>query len=88
MLTDAAVLEVSGGHELAVGDRVEDTVYLRGMTGTVVELIKANPENPAVEHGSITVRLDPEHIGKFSCSPPDEEHYTEHGWQNFLRLLP
>lgn len=74
-------------HVLAVGDRVEDVVCLKGMTGTVTEVIAANPENPSVEHGSVTVRLDPEHIGKFPCSPPDEEHYVAHEWWKTLRLL-
>lgn len=73
---------------LNTNDRVEDTVYLKGMTGTVVEVVKANPDNPVVEHGSVTVRLDPEHIGKFPCSPPDEEHYVEHEWWKTLTKLP
>jgi len=75
------------GRKLEVGDRVEDTVYLLGMTGTVTEVIAASPENPATEHGSVTVRLDPEHIGKFPCSPPDEEHYVEFEWWKTLELL-
>lgn len=73
---------------LNIGDRVEDVVYLKGMTGTIVELEKASPDNPVVEHGFITVRLDPEHIGKFPCSPPDEEHYVEYEWWKTLNKLP
>ena len=72
---------------LKVGDRVEDTGYLRGMTGTVTEVIAHNPENPIVEHGFVTVHLDPEHIGKFPCSPPNEEHYVDFEWWRYLKKL-
>ena len=74
--------------KLSLGDRVEDTSFHVGMTGTVVELGDHNPENPIQEHGGITVRLDDEHVGKFPCSPPDEEHYVEFEWWKFLNKLP
>jgi len=72
---------------LKVGAHVEDVVYLKGMTGTVIEVIWADPENPVEEHGLVTVRLDPEHVGKFPCRPPDEEHYVEYEWWKTLKLL-
>lgn len=73
---------------LNIGDRVEDFVFHKGMMGTVIEVDYENPDNPIVEHGSITMRLDPEHIGVFPCSPPDEEHYVHYQWEKCLRKLP
>ena len=72
---------------LRVGDRVEDVGYHKGMTGTVTEVTYENPENPIVDHGFVTVTLDPEWIGKFPCSPIDEEHYVHYQWTKTLRLL-
>jgi len=74
--------------EISVGSRVKDFVYLKGMTGTVIEVIPHNLENPVVEHGFITVRLDPECVGKFPCSPPNEEHYVHYQWDKCLELIP
>ena len=73
--------------KLVVGDRVEDFACHKGMTGTVIEVTYENPENPIVEHGFVTIRLDPEHVGKFPCSPIDEEHYVHHDWEKTLRRL-
>jgi len=73
--------------KLNVGDRVEDIAYHMGMTGTIIEVDYENPENPIVEHGMVTVRLDPKHIGKFPCSPKDEEHYVHFQWEISLRRL-
>lgn len=72
---------------LEVGDRVEDLVYHKGMTGTVHEVKREDPEDPVVLHGHITIKLDPEHIGKFPCSPPDEEHYAYYRWEKCLRKI-
>lgn len=72
---------------LNVGDRVEDFVYHKGMTGTVHEVKREDPEDPVVWHGHITVKLDPEFIGRFPCSPPDEEHYTCYQWEKCLRKI-
>jgi len=73
--------------KLIIGDKVEDIAYLKGMTGTVTEVLPCNPDNPIEEHGFVTVRLDPEHVGNFPCSPPDEEHYVDHEWWKTLRKL-
>lgn len=72
---------------LNVGDRVEDYFFHVGMTGTVIEVELENPDNPIVEHGSVVVRPDSEHIGKFPCSPKDEEHYVHYRWDKRLRRI-
>ena len=72
---------------LKIGDRVKDLKFHIGMTGTVIEVTYADPNNPIEDHGSITVRLDPEHIGKFPCNPEDEEHYVEYRWEEFLKVI-
>ena len=71
--------------KLKIGDRVRDLKFHVGMTGTVIEITYANPDNPIEDHGGITVQLDPEHVGKFNCSPPNEEHYVEHEWWKVLQ---
>ena len=73
--------------KLLVGDRVEDISFYNGLTGTVTEVIYENPADPIVEHGFVTVCLDPEHVGKFPCSPPNEEHYVHYEWWKTLRRI-
>lgn len=73
--------------KLSLGARVRDTRHHRGMTGTVIGLTPHNPDNPIEEHGFVTVRLDPEHVGKFPCSPIDEEHYVDYQWWKTLELV-
>ena len=73
--------------KLLVGDRVEDISFYIGLTGTVTEVIFENPSDPIVEHGFVTVCLDPEHLGRFPCSPPNEEHYVHYQWWKTLRKI-
>jgi hypothetical protein len=61
-----------------------DINHHRGMTGVVTELC---PGYDIEEHGAITVRLDPHCVGKFPCSPPDEEHYVHYRWWEFLKVI-
>jgi hypothetical protein len=73
--------------KLKIGNRVKDLKFHVGMTGTVIGIEYSDPANPIEDHGSITVRLDPKYVGKFPCSPKDEEHYVEYGWEEFLEVI-
>jgi hypothetical protein len=67
---------------LSVGDRVRDIAFHKGLTGTVSEVI---PGSSVSDHGSITIKVDSQHIGKFSLNPSDEEHYVEFEWWKTLK---
>jgi len=69
---------------LKVGDRVKDCGFNNGLTGTV---FKIKYGTDISNHGFIYVKLDPQCIGKFNCSPKDEEHYCEFEWFKFLKKI-
>ena len=72
---------------LVVGDRVEDIFFCKGMTGTVIEVYPWDINDLPSDHGFVTVKLDAHCVGKFNCSPPDEEHYSHVNWYKCLKKI-